>query len=49
MNSIKTWVAAIIAILALPALTIYGVQTSTIHTEDTASKIATENGAIINV
>jgi hypothetical protein len=42
MNNMQTWVLAVIAILALPALTIYGMQTTTIHTEQTASRIATE-------
>jgi hypothetical protein len=42
MNTLQTWVLAIIAIMALPALSIYGWQTTMLHTTDTASKIATE-------
>lgn len=42
MNSNQTWFIAIIAIMALPALSIYAWQTTTIYTRDTASKIAIE-------
>jgi hypothetical protein len=42
MNTIQTWFVAIIATMALPAISIYAWQTTTIYTEDTASLIATE-------
>ncbi len=40
MKSRQVWLAAIIATIALPALSIYAWQTTTVYTEDTASKIA---------
>jgi hypothetical protein len=42
MDTKQTWFMAIIVTLALPALSIYAWQTTTIYTEETALRIATE-------